>query len=129
MSPRILVVDDDASICKIYKIMLTRLGYDATTVNTGEEGVRVYTDALKSATPFRVVILDLTLGEGMNGLETLGRLRELDPAVCALASSGSSSHTVGDAYLEHGFKGAVLKPFRFQDVARCLDNLIGKPPA
>lgn len=126
MKTRVLVIDDDVSICRIDTIMLERLGYDAVTANTGEEGIRIYAEALKDGSPFRVVMLDLTLGEGIDGIETLAQLKKLDPDVCAVASSGSSAHALRQNCLEHGFKGALPKPFRMQDVARCLEELIGK---
>lgn len=127
MSIRILVMDDDESICRIFGLMLGKLGYEVEAVNTGEAAIDSYRKARVSGKPFRVVILDLTVRDGMGGEEALVGLKSLDPDVCAVCASGQSRDATSDTYLQQGFKAVLPKPFRFQDVADCIQSLLGPP--
>ena len=64
--------------------------------------------------------MDLTVPGGMGGREAIARLREIDPNVKAIVSSGYSSDPVLANYRAHGFCGVVAKPYRFDDFGRVL---------
>lgn len=128
MKPRILVMDDDASICKICTLLLNRLGYDVDCVPCGEEAVEYFQKAIKDNKPYLAVILDLTVQTGMGGLETLKKLRAVDPDVYAVMASGSSVDNMISSYEAHGFKAILPKPFRVQDLTECMRK-IGPAPA
>jgi CheY-like chemotaxis protein len=68
------------------------------------------------------VILDLTIRGGMGGREVLGRLREIDPGVQAIASSGYSDDPVMADFEAHGFVGVIPKPYEM----RCLSEMLKK---
>lgn len=128
MRPRILIVDDDAAIGRIQTAVLNKLGYDAMTVMTAGEAVKLYGEAMPTATPFNAVIIDLTLGEGVSGLDVMKDLRKLDPAVRGILSTGGSYQTTADACRDAGFMASLPKPFRIQDVSACLEEVLGKTP-
>lgn len=116
-------MDDDASICKICTLLLNRLGYEVDTVACGEEALASYEKAMQDKTPYLAVILDLTVQRGMGGLDTLKKLRILDPDVYAIMASGSSVDTMISSYQSYGFKGILPKPFRIQDITECMSKL------
>lgn len=118
-------MDDDESICKIFALMLGRIGYEVDTTSSGEAAVKRYTEARQAGTPHRVVILDLTVREGMGGVETLKALKAIDPDVCAVCASGQSRDAIAESYTQQGFKAVLPKPFRFQDVVDCINSLLG----
>ncbi len=60
---------------------------------------------------FNLVILDLSVRNGMGGLETLTALRAMDPTVTAVVTSGYANDEVLQQYASRGFKGALQKPF------------------
>jgi CheY-like chemotaxis protein len=122
---RVLIVDDEASIRKFLRIMLHRFGYEAETANNGEEAIERYTTAKSGGTPFDAVIMDLTIPNGMGGCEAARRLRELDPKVKAIASSGYSLDPVMANYRDYGFCGVIPKPYRSEDLNRILKEVIG----
>ncbi|MEI6789144.1 MAG: response regulator [bacterium] len=126
MKQKILVMDDDVSICKICTLLLNRLGYDVDTRLCGEEAIACFEKALQEKTPYLAVILDLTVQSGMGGLETLKKLRILDPNVYAIMASGSSLDNMLLSYQSHGFKDVLPKPFRVQDLTDCMVKL--NPP-
>lgn len=126
MKPKILVMDDDASICKICTLLLNRLGYDVDTVPEGTEAVVCYKKAMDAGTPYDGVILDLTVKSGIGGLETLEKLKAIDPNVYAVMASGSSVDNMIASYQNYGFSDVLPKPFRFQDVTDCMGRLKSK---
>ncbi len=60
-------------------------------------------------------------GGGIGGEEVIRRLRELDPEVKALISSGSSDDT---DHKKHGFLGAIAKPYNFAQVSAALRRFL-----
>ena len=114
---RILVMDDEEPIRKILDLMLTRIGYEVVTVTRGEGAVDDYRAAIRSGRPYRAVILDLTIRHGMGGLETLAGLKQIDPGVCAIVTTGSSRDAVLSSYKADGFRAVIPKPFQHQHVA------------
>ena len=123
--PRILVIDDEEVIRVLSEKILTSYGFEVVAAERGEEGIDAYKLALSSPKPFSAVILDLTLGEEMSGRETLRRLKEIDPDVRAIVCSGHSSEPVMADWARHGFAGALLKPFRAEDLVNTVRKAIG----
>ena len=118
-------MDDDESICRIFGLMLSKLGYEVDAVTTGEAAIDRYRQARDAGNPFDAVILDLTVRDGMGGEEALVELRALDPNVCAVCASGQSRDATAESYLQQGFKAVLPKPFRFQNVTDCIQSLLG----
>ena len=115
-------MDDDVSICKIYGLMLERLGYESEIVSSGEKVLASHAAAQQAQTPFQAVILDLTVREGMGGLATIKQLRPLAPDLYAIVASGSSRETMLSSFTAQGFNAVLPKPFRMQDLADCLEK-------
>ena len=126
MKPKILVMDDDVSICKICTLLLNRLGYDVDSASCGEDTLVLFEKAIKDGVPYRAVILDLTVLKGMGGLETVKKLRALDPDVYAIMASGSSVDNMLSSYQAHGFQAILPKPFRIQELTDCIKTLDAK---
>jgi DNA-binding NtrC family response regulator len=123
MNQRILILDDDVSICKIYTLMLSRLSIDVDSEVSGEAIITRYVAAQSAGTPYLGVILDLTVQTGMGGLATLKQLKAIDPHVYTIVSSGAARETIESQYEEQGFSAVLPKPFRFQDVADCVARI------
>ena len=129
---RILVMDDEEIIRELAITSLEFLGYSVDAVEDGESCIAAYKSAKESGEPYDIVIMDLTIPGGMGGVEAIKRLRELDPEINAIVSSGYSSGPVMANYEEHGFKGVVAKPYKIEDLAKALTTLMassGKKPA
>ncbi|MGA2786485.1 MAG: CHASE domain-containing protein [Verrucomicrobiota bacterium] len=122
---RVLIVDDEAPIRKFLTLMLQKFGYEAETANDGGEAIERYTTAKSGGNPFDAVIMDLTIPNGMGGCEAVRRLRELDPNVRAIASSGYSLDPIMANYRDYGFCGVIPKPYRSEDLNRILKEVIG----
>ena len=82
----ILVVDDVESQREIASTILTKLNYRVGAVASGEEAV----EYLKSK-PVDVVVLDMIMEPGIDGLETYRRMLEISPKQKAIIASGFSA--------------------------------------
>lgn len=106
---KLLVVDDEDHIRKLYKDVFTRDGYQVETAATGEEAFRA-----ASKSNFDLVVLDIELEE-TNGLELLARFKETFPDLPIILNSAYSTykadfHTwVADGYI---LKSSDMKPLK-----------------
>ena len=115
---RVLVMDDEAPICELAAEMLSQAGYVVGTAANGEEAVEKYRTAYGSGQPYDVVILDVTVRGGMGGREAVLKLREIDPTVKAIVSSGYSQDAVMTRYRDYGFCGVVSKPYSVSELTQ-----------
>jgi CheY-like chemotaxis protein len=106
--------------------MLSKIGYEVTVAEDGNQAVEMYRQAQKSGEPFVTVIMDLTVPGGMGGKEAIQMLKKLDPNVKALVSSGYSNDPIMSKFKDYGFQGVVKKPYRIQDMSDALRSVITK---
>jgi PAS domain S-box-containing protein len=121
---RILVMDDEANMRKMMEAILGKLGYQVDLVGDGEKAVENYRKANDAGHPFSAVILDLTIRGGMGGKETLQKLLQIDPEIKAVVISGYSMDPVMQNFREHGFKGALVKPFLISQLDEIMSGVI-----
>jgi PAS domain S-box-containing protein len=121
---RVLVMDDEEVIRDVARELLATLGHEVTAVERGEAAIEAYRAARDAGHPFDLVILDLTIRGGLGGVETLARLREIDPAVKALASSGYADAAVPEGFREQGFAAFLKKPYNLKQLAGALGPLL-----
>ena len=121
---KILFMDDQQTIRDMVGEMLMDLGYEVEFAREGSEAIELYEQAQKSGQAFDAVILDLTVPGGMGGQEAIRRLHEIDPAIKAIVSSGYSNDQIMTEYREHGFCGAIAKPYEIKELARVLSKAL-----
>ena len=115
-SAKILVMDDDDMILELSRQMLEYLDHEVVTCKDGEKALNIYAKAMQEQSPFDLVIMDLTIPGGMGGEKAIQKLLELDRNAKAIVSSGYSNDKVLAEYLQHGFKGVVVKPYQVEDL-------------
>jgi len=123
---RILLMDDEQIILDVTLEVLKFLGYDVVFAKEGAAALELYKSAKAAGQPFDLVILDLSIPEGMNGRETIEKLRAYDPNVKAVVSSGYSNDPVMQNFASYGFSGRLTKPYRITEIKRILDEMIPK---
>jgi CheY-like chemotaxis protein len=79
---RVLVVDDDPMVCMAIEIYLERHGFDVTTADGGETGLRALEDS-----SFDLMIVDIFMPH-MRGFESIRVFHERAPAIPLVAMSG-----------------------------------------
>lgn len=120
---RILVMDDELMIIDVASIMLSELGFTVDTCCNGAEAVERYKAALEQGIPYDFVILDLTVPGGMGGLEAGRRIRDMDSNATMIVSSGYSHDAVMADLHDHGFAGAVMKPYSIDTLIKELNRV------
>lgn len=124
---RLLVMDDDPLVRDTVLTVLEHLGYEAAAAADGAEAIEAYRTALAEGRRFSAVLLDLTVPGGMGGADAVRALRELDPGVRAIVSSGYSTDAVLAAPEQHGFRGMLTKPFQIERLAEELARVLAEP--
>ncbi|NIM14122.1 MAG: PAS domain S-box protein [Candidatus Aminicenantes bacterium] len=120
---KVLVMDDEEFIRDVAGDLLQTLNYDIEFAETGEEAIRLYREAIEVGELFHAVILDLVVPNGMGGKECIRELREIDPNVKAIVSSGYSNDPVMANYRDFGFQGVLPKPYQLQKLSEALEKL------
>jgi len=93
MSDRILIIDDEEHIRHMMRLTLEAAGYEVGEASDGEEGLRLYGDG----STWNAVVLDQRM-PGIDGLETLRRLKKLNPnARVVMATAYASIELAVDA--------------------------------
>jgi PAS domain S-box-containing protein len=121
---KILLMDDDPLVLDVAGRLLADAGYEVAFAQDGEEAIALYEKAKESDQPFHAVILDLTIQGGMGGKEAIKRLRQLDPEVRAIVSSGYSNDPVMASFREYGFHGVVAKPYTIEQLCEQLHRIL-----
>ncbi len=119
---KVLIMDDEEIIRLVTGNMLSHIGYKVSFAKNGEEAIDAYRKAIENGEPFDVVILDLTVRGGMGGGEAIRLLREMDPGVRAIVSSGYSRDPVMLNHARYGFSGVLPKPYKIQELFDALQS-------
>lgn len=121
---RVLVMDDEPHIREIERAYLARMGHEVTDVKDGQDAIDTYSKALQSGTPFDLVVLDLTVHQGMGGQMAMERLLKIDPSIKAVIVSGYVDDPVIENYSGYGFKGALKKPFKRKEIESLVEKVL-----
>jgi signal transduction histidine kinase/ActR/RegA family two-component response regulator len=125
---RLLVMDDDEALRILFKAVLTHLGYDVQTARDGAEAIALYETTKAADRGFDAVLLDLTVTGGMGGMEAAAKLKELNPSVKLIVSSGYSDDPVLSHFAEYGFDAVILKPWTVKEMSDVLRKVIVADP-
>jgi len=123
---RILLMDDEESILSATSDMLTFLGHEVTVAENGDLAASLYRKAGENGFPFDAVILDITVPGGKGAGETLPLLRNIDPQVRAIVSSGYATHPLVTGFAANGFVSALVKPYGFKELEDALARAFKK---
>ena len=108
----LLVVDDEEMVRDMLARALQAEGYRVLTAEDGQQGVEVFAQCKDE---IDLVVLDLMMPH-LNGAEALRHLREIEPAVRVLISSGYSPEGEGQHLLDAGAEGFLQKPYDVDQV-------------
>ena len=118
----VLLVDDEDIIIDVGQEILKALGYKVLVARGGKEAIDVY-----KANKDRIdmVILDMIM-PGMGGGETYDRMKEINPDIKVLLSSGYSIDGQATGILERGCDGFIQKPFTMKELSGKIRKVIEK---
>ncbi len=118
---RILVVDDEPVQRRTAKRVLVELGYEVTCVSCGEEAVRLFQPP--RCEQFDLVILDMVMGDGLDGVETFRRILVERPGQKALIASGYASEQKGSDAASLGLDW-LTKPYTFDGLGSAVSRVL-----
>lgn len=117
----ILLVDDEDMIWDVLSDMLQDLGYQVLLAGDGAEAVEIYRS---NPGVVDLVMLDMLM-PNMGGRETFFLLKELDPDVKVLATSGYVSQEEIQDVMDAGAAGFLRKPYHISDLAKKIKEILG----
>jgi PAS domain S-box-containing protein len=120
---QILVVDDEVEQRLLANELLTRLAYQVTTAASGAEALEMI-----ETQAFDLVIMDMIMPGGMDGLDTYQAIRAVRPGQKAIIVSGySESERVKAAQLL-GAGTYLRKPYTVEELAGAIHAILCEPP-
>jgi PAS domain S-box-containing protein len=116
----ILIVDDEKAIRITAGKMLESLGYQVLTAENGEEGLEVFRVHQEEIS---AVLLDVAMPQ-MSGDEAYTRMKEIDPKLKVLLSSGFTNDSRVRKTLEAGADGFIKKPYSIAKLSRKIHDVL-----
>ena len=123
---KVLLMDDEQIILDVTHEVLKFLNYDVMSAKDGLTAIDLYKKEKASGAPFDIVILDLSVPNGLGGKETIELLRNFDPAVKAVVSSGYTNDPVIQDFSHFGFCERLTKPYTINEMKNLLEKVIKK---
>jgi len=121
----ILLIDDEEMILHVGQELLRALGYRTLTAPDGKEAVEIYR---KNREAVDLVILDMVMPR-LGGGEVFDQLKEINPEVKVLLSSGYSIDGEAAKILDRGCNGFIQKPFDLIQLSKSIRVVLGKEKA
>jgi len=116
----ILLVDDEEMIIDVGEQMLEKLGFEVLIARNGKEAMEVYE---KNRDRIDMVVLDMIM-PGMGGGETYDKLKENNPDIKVLLSSGYSIDGRATEIMDRGCNGFIQKPFDIKKLSHSIRNVL-----
>lgn len=123
---KVLLMDDEQVILDVTNEVLKFLGYDVMFARDGTSAIEMFRQEKAKGSPFDLVILDLSIPEGMGGKETFEKIHASDPAAKIVISSGFTNDPMLTNYAAYGLSGVLAKPYRITEVKALLESMIPK---
>ena len=121
-SGTVLLVDDEESVLGIGTEMLKELGFDVLTALNGKVALEVFRE---NQNKICSVILDLTMPH-LDGEQTFRELRQIQPDVKVVMSSGYNEQEVTQRFVGKGLGGFIQKPYKLSTLRGVMRNLYTK---
>ena len=116
----VLFVDDEEIIIDIGRQILSSLGYQVIMAKSGKEAIEIYR---ANKNKINMVILDMIMPD-IGGSETYDRLKEINPEIKVLLSSGYSIDGQASEIMNRGCNGFIQKPFNVEQLSRKIRNIL-----
>lgn len=115
---KILVVDDELFIRELLFEFLTRKDYEVILADCGEKAVEL----IKSQ-PVEVALIDLKM-PGIDGIETLKKIKEADPNTLSIIMTGYPTIESSIEALRCGAYDYVMKPFKLNELKNSVEKAL-----
>ncbi len=113
----ILIVDDETCVRETIEQMLIDFGFKISLANDGFGAIK-----LVESEDFDVILLDIKM-PGINGVETLKRIKSIHPSIKAIMMTGFPSDTLIEEAMEGGANCVFYKPFNIEDLIEKINSI------
>lgn len=120
-SKKILVIDDERNIRELIEEILSESGYQVVMAINGQDGIDLFK---KERGQFDLVILDIIMPE-LDGKDCYYKIKEINPRIKVLLTSGYSKSNVKDELLRNGVDAYVRKPFNVDVLLMAVKRMLG----
>ena len=117
---RVLLVDDEEIILTTGEQMLRALGYETLIATDGREALKLYEE---NQNEIDIVLLDMVM-PSLGGAKTFDRLKEMNPSVKVLLSSGYSLDGEAKEIMQRGCDGFIQKPFDMGTLSHSIKEIL-----
>jgi len=114
----ILVIDDDETICSLFRDTLEEVGHTVTTVGESSKGLALVKDR-----DYDLIFLDLKM-PGMDGAELFREIRVVKPKLPVTIITGYPDSDLMASALAHGPLGIMSKPFSGSEILTAVNNYL-----
>ncbi|MBI1747231.1 MAG: response regulator [Acidobacteria bacterium] len=119
---KILVADDEDMVRNMLCELLQDLGYEVIPARDGAEAIDVY---VERHAEIDLVILDMIMPK-LDGGETYSRLKQMNPHIKAILSSGYSQEGKVQDVIKKGISGFIQKPYSVGEIARVVRDVLNR---
>ncbi len=116
---RILLIDDEPNVREYLHTLLARMGMQVVSVPDGEEGLRRFDETQPD-----LIMLDLMLPGGMDGLEALRRFKQRQSNVPVVMFSGHGQTRTIVESMRRGATDSLRKPVEAKELERSLQQAL-----
>ena len=120
MPSRILVIDDEDSMCNFMEIMLAKQGYAVDTTTSGKEGVSLLKD-----NNYELVIADLNMPQ-MDGIEVLKAVKSFKKEQELVVMTAYASVDTAIEAMKQGAADYITKPFKVDEIKLVIEKAINR---
>ena len=117
----VLLVDDEEMILEVGRELLKAMGYQVLTARDGKEAIETYKENQDN---IDIVLLDMVMPD-IGGGEAYDRMKEINPDIKVLLSSGYGIDGQATEILKRGCDGFIQKPFSVEDLSQKLSEILG----
>jgi DNA-binding LacI/PurR family transcriptional regulator/signal transduction histidine kinase/ActR/RegA family two-component response regulator len=123
-SARILIVDDEPIQLRTGRRVLVGLGYEVETIESGRGAYELFARAAASGeSPFDLIIMDMLLGEGSDGLQIIEQIQRLFPAQKVIVASGHAPTDRAERAMKKGLTW-LGKPYGMDALAATVQRAL-----
>ncbi|MCH7549722.1 MAG: sigma-54-dependent Fis family transcriptional regulator, partial [Candidatus Krumholzibacteriota bacterium] len=115
---RILVVDDEKSMCQFLSIMLRKEGYEITAVDSGKKAIEEI-----HRSRFDVVLTDIKMS-GMDGIEVLMEIKKVDPTLPVVIMTAYASQKTAIEAVNQGAFHYLIKHAKNDEIKMVVRNAL-----
>jgi CheY-like chemotaxis protein len=116
----ILLIDDEEIVINISEMMLKKLGYRVLKAQSGHEGLQIFEE---NKSKIDLIISDLEMPK-MNGNQLMHKLREIDPQIKVMLSSGALTDADEKKVMNQGFNGFMMKPYNLNTLCEKMAEIM-----